>query len=89
MLHQPPESFNVSSLLSIHHKQQIFDDFHERLSQKKFGGEADQAESENEEQQKKDDCAEFRLHNGQPPRKARRFYQHRSGECQRPGSAKV
>jgi hypothetical protein len=48
MLHQPPESFNVLSLLSIDHEQQVSDDLCQRFSHEELGSEADQTEGENE-----------------------------------------
>jgi hypothetical protein len=51
-------------LLSIKHEQEISNHFDQRLAEKEFGGKADEAESENKEEQEKDDRAYFRLHLG-------------------------
>jgi hypothetical protein len=55
-------------LLSIKHKQKISDHFDQRLAEKEFGGKADEPESEDKEEQKKDYRADFRLHVGHFPR---------------------
>ena len=49
-------------LLSIKHEQEISNHFDQRLAEKEFGRKADEAESENKEEQEKDDRAYFRLH---------------------------
>ena len=51
-------------LLSIKHEQEISNHFDQRLAEKEFGGKADEAESENKEEQEKDERAYFRLHVG-------------------------
>jgi hypothetical protein len=51
-------------LLSIKHEQEISNHFDQRLAEKEFGGKADEAESENKEEQEKDERADFRLHVG-------------------------
>jgi hypothetical protein len=64
-------------LLSIKHKQKISDHFDQRLAEKEFGGKADEAESEDKEEQKKDYRADFRLHVGHLPRTGWwQFYQY-------------
>jgi hypothetical protein len=51
-------------LLSIKHEQEISNHFGQRLAEKEFGGKADEAESENKEDQEKDNRADFRFHVG-------------------------
>lgn len=53
-------------LLSIKHEQEISNHFGQRLAEQEFGGKADEAESENKEEQEKNNRANFRFHVGQP-----------------------
>ena len=46
----------------IDQKKQLPNDLGERFAQKEFGCETDDAESEQDQKNRKEDCADFRVH---------------------------